>query len=140
MDMPTIKPMYRAVKQLLTGNGRFVFATSHPAFNSNNPVFVLEMGDDDGDISYNRSIKISTYLEAKPVLGGGAKGEPNPHYYYHRPLKELLGAGFEAGLILDGIEEVAFPPDKLNFEKAVGWDTLSQIPAVLAGRFKVITS
>lgn len=42
MDMPVITPLYRAVRRLLTPTGRFVFATSHPAFNSSNPVFTAD--------------------------------------------------------------------------------------------------
>jgi ubiquinone/menaquinone biosynthesis C-methylase UbiE len=108
MDMPELGPMYRAVTRLLKPGGRFVFATMHPAFNSNNPVFAVEQEDEDGELIVRNYIKISAYLDMPPVLAVGASSEPNPHTYYHRPLGELLGEAFEAGLVLDALLEPAF--------------------------------
>ena len=108
MDMPTIEPLFRAVTRLLRERGRFVFSTMHPAFNSNNPIFVHEKEDRDGIVSEHFAVKLRAYLDLPPVKGAGAPGEPNPHYYYHRPLSELLGAAFAAGLVLDGLLEPAF--------------------------------
>jgi 2-polyprenyl-3-methyl-5-hydroxy-6-metoxy-1,4-benzoquinol methylase len=136
MDMPTLTPMFRAVKALLKTDGRFVFATMHPAFNSNNPVFVLERGDSNGQIYSNHTLKISEYLYLASSKGAGAPNEPNPHYYYHRPLHELLGEAFAAGLVMDGIEEPAFPRDESKMKGCISWDTLWQIPPVLAGRLR----
>lgn len=138
MDMPVIAPMYRAVGQLLKADGRFVLANIHPAFNSNHPVFMLEMDDVDGVIRYIRSIKISRYLEIPPQKGAGAENEPNPHYYYHRPLQQLLGEAFEAGLVLDGIDEPAFTKDMAEAKTGVGWSRLWQIPAVLTCRLRIV--
>ena len=71
-----------------------------------------------------------------PVKGAGAPNEPNPHYYYHRPFHELLGAAFAAGLVMDGLEEPAFPRDEAKMTGRVSWDTLWQIPPVLVGRLR----
>jgi SAM-dependent methyltransferase len=136
MDMPTIAPMFRAAKALLKQGGRFVFGTMHPAFNSNNPVFILERGDSNGQLYNNHALKINAYLEMLPVKGAGAPNEPNPHYYYHRPFHELLGAAFAAGLVMDGLEEPAFPRDEAKMTGRVSWDTLWQIPPVLVGRLR----
>jgi len=135
MDMPVIAPLYHAVTQLLKPNGRFVFANAHPAFNSNNPVFVAEKGDREGLIYEHTGVKIFQYLQMAPVKGAGAPDEPNPHYYYHRPLHQLLGEAFAAGLLLDAIEEPAFPKD-YEFSKPLSWSKLWQIPAVLVGRLR----
>ena len=137
MDIPTIAPLYRAVAQLLTENGRFVFSTMHPAFNSNNPIFVMERGDVNGQLYTYYSLKISDYLDVPPMKGAGAADEPNPHYYYHRPMGELLGTAFESGLVLDGMDEPAFPRINTDRKKGVGWDTLWQIPPVLSCRLRV---
>lgn len=136
MDMPEIAPLYRAVVCLLKPGGRFVFVTAHPAFNSNNPVFIAEMEDHDGELLTRHGLKIFDYMAMPPVKAVGAEGEPNAHYYYHRPLHELLGAAFDAGLVLDGLEEVAFPPDDSK-DKRLSWVSMEQIPPVMAGRLRV---
>lgn len=137
MDMPTVEPMFRAVKKLLVAGGRFVFSTSHPAFNSNNPTFFLEKGDREGQIYTEYGIKLKAYLEIPPTKGAGAPNEPNPHYYYHRPLHELLGYAFSAGLVLDALEEPAFPRNDDTARERLSWATLWQIPPVLTARLRV---
>lgn len=137
MDMPEIAPLYRAVRRLLKWNGRFVFATMHPAFNSNNPIFTAEQADVDGELVLTNAIKISRYMEIPPEKGAGARNEPTPHYYYHRPLHELLGEAFDAGLVLDGLIEAAFDPEKADPGRPLSWYSYPQIPPVLAGRFRV---
>ena len=134
MDLPTIAPLFRAAARLLRAGGRFVFATQHPAFNSNNPIFVHEKEDRDGVVSDHYAVKLRAYLDLPPVKGAGAPGEPSPHYYYHRPLGELLRPAFAAGFVLDALLEPAF-----NQEDADGlsWLNLTQIPPVLAGRLRL---
>ena len=136
MDMAEIAPLFRAAAKLLKTNGRFVFATMHPAFNSNNPIFLAEMEDIDGTVQTRYYVKIGAYLSLPPTLGSGAPGEPVPHTYFHRPLHELLGAAFAAGLALDGIEEPAFTPQKED-EDRLKWYNFAQIPPVFAGRLRV---
>ena len=109
MDMPVVAPMFRAVHGLLKENGRFVFASAHPAFNSNNPVFVAEVGDDDGEVKVTHSVKLKGYLDIPPVKGSGAPNEPNPHYYYHRPMHELFGSAFAAGFTSQWDGRTSFP-------------------------------
>lgn len=136
MDMPAIGPLYRAARRLLRPGGRFVFATTHPAFNSNGPVFAAEMADEGGMMETVRTVKIARYLDVPPVKGMGAPGEPAPHTLYHRPLAELLGEAFAAGFVLDGLEEPAFSGEDTG-GKLLGWYALPQIPPVLAGRLVV---
>ena len=137
MDIPVIAPLYRAVSRLLKPNGRFVFASSHPAFNSNNPIFSAELADNDGEITQTLALKFKAYLDIPPVKGAGAPNEPNPHYYYHRPLHELLGAAFNAGLVLDGLEEPAFKPEGANPSRLLAWHNYWQFPPVIACRLRV---
>ncbi len=137
MDVPTIDPLFRASSRLLGKNGRFIFATAHPAFNSNNPIFLHEKEDIDGVVSEYYSVKLRAYLNMPPVKGGGAPGEPNPHYYYHRPLGELLGAAFNAGFLLDGLLEPAFTMEDASSAERLTWLQLTQIPPVLAGRLRL---
>lgn len=140
MDMPVIAPLFRAAAQLMRPGGRFVFATMHPAFNSTNPVLITELSDRDGQLVVDRAVRIAAYLDIPPHRGAGAPGEPNPHYYYHRPLHDLLGAAFAAGLVLDGLDEPAFPPPAAAEPPRLSWAHLPQIPPVLAGRLRVGTA
>lgn len=137
MDIADITPLFRAVRRLLKPAGCFVFATAHPAFNSNNPVFVAEQEDRDGDVRVHHSLKIDGYLDVPPTKAAGAPGEPAPHYYYHRPLQELLGEAFAAGLVLDGLEEPSFGPEGVDPARPLSWDNLWQIPPVMVGRLRV---
>lgn len=137
MDMPVITPLFRAVRKLLDGNGRFVFATAHPAFNSSNPVFVSEMQDQDGELVLQHSLKISAYLDIPPARAVGAAGEPTSHYYHHRPLQRLLGEAFAAGLVLDALEEPAFSSEGADPARTLSWYNLTQIPPILVGRMRI---
>ena len=138
MDIPTIDPLFRAAARLLRTGGRFVFSTQHPAFNSNNPIFVQEKEDRDGVVSDHYAVKIRAYLDLPPVKGSGAPGEPSPHYYYHRTLSELLGAAFAARFILDGLLEPAFTEDDAAASHGLSWLKLTQIPPVLSGRLRLV--
>lgn len=137
MDIPRIDPVFRAASQLLREGGRFVFSTMHPAFNSNNPIFVHEKEDRDGVVSDYYAVKLRAYLDLPPVKGSGAPNEPTPHYYYHRTLAELLGAAFAAGFVLDGLLEPAFSADDADDSERLTWQNLPQIPPVLSGRLRL---
>ncbi len=136
MDMSVIAPLYRAAKRLLCAGGRLVIVTAHPAFNSNNPVFFAERADTDGQLITTTGVKISAYLNVPPTKGTGAPGEPTPHYYYHRPLHELLGEAFAAGFVLDGLEEPLLRPEDFGPAQPLGWTGVPQIPPVLAARLR----
>jgi len=77
------------------------------------------------------------YLDLPPARGVGMIGEPEPHYYFHRPLGQLLGECFAAGFVLDGLEEPAFGPDDTSRRRALGWGNFRQIPPVLAARLRL---
>jgi len=134
MDIPDIDSLFRASKRLLNEKGRFVFATAHPAFNSNNPIFGRETKDDQGRLETGHYIRLSAYLDIKPTKGVGAPQEPYPHIYYHRTLSGLLGSAFAAGFVLNGLEEPAFSPADSSDKKDLTWGNVWQFPPVLAGR------
>ena len=138
MDIAELGPLYRAVTRLLKPGGRFVFATSHPAFSSNIPVFLAEEEIIDGFIKRKNSIKIFEYLDIPPTLSAGARGEPTPHYYYHRSFSDLLNPAFAAGLTLDALKEPAFKTDGDGTDRPLSWYGFPQIPPVLAGRMRVL--
>ena len=135
MDMTTIEPLLRAIPRLLKPGGRFVFAVPHPCFNNNETRMTHELEDREGTLVERYAVQIANYLHQAPVKGVGMKGEPAPHYYFHRPLHELLNACFAAGLLLDGLEEPAFPLDPARVS-LLHWDTIQGIPPVLAARLR----
>jgi SAM-dependent methyltransferase len=139
MDMPTVEPLLRAARRLLVPGGRFVFAIPHPAFNSNATRLGIEEEDRAGELVETRSVRIAGYLGLPPGKGTGMAGEPVPHWYFHRPLGELLGACFAAGFVLDGLEEPAFGPEAAG-PAALSWENFPGIPPVLVARLQPASS
>ncbi len=137
MDIPAVDPLFAAASQLLKPAGRFVFSTMHPAFNSNNPIFLHEKEDRDGVVSDYYSVKLRAYLDMPPVKGAGAPGEPTPHYYYHRSLSELLGAVFAAGFVLDALLEPAFETEVKASSTSLDWSRFRQFPPIISGRLRL---
>jgi hypothetical protein len=63
--------------------------------------------------------------------------QPIPHPYFHRPLSALLAPAFAAGLVLDAMEERAFPAENIGDDPALSWDgRFSEIPAAIVGRLR----
>ena len=138
MDMTTIEPLMATIPHLLKPGGRFVFVIQHPCFNSNGVSMVSELIDDGGEEHVTHSLKLSRYLTLPPGKGMGMPGEPAAHYYFHRPLHAVLGTAFRHGLVMDGIDEPAFPePDE---PRPFSWLTYSDIPPVFAARLRATTS
>jgi 2-polyprenyl-3-methyl-5-hydroxy-6-metoxy-1,4-benzoquinol methylase len=134
MDMPAIDPLMRAAARLLAPGGRLVFSVQHPAFNSNAVSLCAETHlRDDGREVMSHAVRISDYLNVPPGKGTAMLGEPEPHWYFQRPLQELFGACFQAGFVLDGLEEPAFPFQEAD-SRAVSWRNLPGIPPVLVAR------
>ncbi len=137
MDMPAITPLYRAVRRLLAPGGRFVFVIPHPVFNSAPFTLAIERELRDGQMSFRRSLKLDAYLDYPPYKSEGAPGDTVPHTYYHRPLHQILGEAFAAGLMVDGLEEPGYGPDDAEPERPMAWSNFPQFPAVLAARLRV---
>ncbi len=135
MDVPVIAPLLRAARRLLAPGGRFVFSIQHPAFNSNAVRLCAESETrGDGQEIVTHAVKIGDYLTTPAGKGTGMPGEPEPHWYFHRPLHALFGAFFETGFVLDGLEEPAFrssEPDPWR----LSWSNVPGIPPILVARF-----
>ncbi len=138
MDMTTIEPLLRALVRLLRPGGRFVFTVPHPCFRLNGTRLVLELEDREGQLVETYSVKVSSYLHVPPGKGAGMPGEPAPHYYFHRPLHELLGACFAAGFVLDGLEEPAFGEEQ-STQRSLSWAKYTHVPPVLAARVRLLS-
>jgi 2-polyprenyl-3-methyl-5-hydroxy-6-metoxy-1,4-benzoquinol methylase len=138
-DMAEIKPLMRALARGLRPGGRFVFSVLHPCFNSPHMAHVAEMEDREGDIVTVYSVKVFGYLSPTVAWAAAIQGQPKPQLVFHRPLQVLLGAGFDAGFVLDGLEERAFPPDHPARKNPLGWGpNFSEIPPVLVARMRLV--
>jgi SAM-dependent methyltransferase len=136
MDMATIEPMFAAVRRLLKPEGRFVFSLAHPCFNSGRFRLCVEEEDVEGELVATYSVRITRYLEPGVARGLGMIGQPEPHYYFHRPLSLLFGTCFRAGFVLDGLEEPAFDVPFDPQRRAISWENFAGIPPVLVARVR----
>lgn len=132
MDMATIEPLLAALTQLLKPTGRFVFSVMHPCFNTESKLMVEEE-DRDGELLQTYSVKVSQYLNMQPRKGVGIPGQSVPHYYFHRPLYVLLNACFQAGFVLNGLEEPGFG-EHVSGNRVLSWASFKDIPPVLVAR------
>jgi SAM-dependent methyltransferase len=136
-DMAEIKPLFHALSSLLRPGGRFVFSVLHPCFNSARMAHTAEVEYANGDVTTTYAVKVSGYLTATVEYAQAIFGQPRKQLVFHRPLHELLGAGFAAGFVLDGLEEPGFPPDHPAGKNPLAWGrNFSEIPPVLVARLR----
>ena len=138
MDMAEIDPLMRGIRQVVKPGGRFVFSLTHPCFNHTGMTFCAEE-DPNIQVVPTYSIKVTTYLHARPQKGIAMAGQPVLQYYFDRPLHVLFNACFHAGLVLDGLEEPAFnhPHDGSQSRRLFSWINYSEIPPVLVARLRI---
>ena len=137
-DMAEIDPLMRGLARLIRPDGRFVFSVLHPCFNSAHMAHVAEAQEREGRIAMVHSVKVFGYMSPTVRHGVAMHGQPKLQLYCHRPLQVLLGAGFDAGFILDGLEESAFPPDHPVRRDPLSWGgDFSEIPPVLVARMRL---
>lgn len=133
MDIPVIEPLMRAAQRVLRPGGRFVFSVTHPCFNQTGAHMVEEEEDREGRLVAVLGVKVVEYATARASRGAGIRGEPVSHYYFHRPLSAFLGACFDAGLVVDGMEEPVFTA-RDGERRPFDWRNYQEIPPVLAVR------
>lgn len=137
MDMANIDPLMKALVVLLKPGGRFVFSVTHPRFNNPATVQMAEVEDRSGTLVTSYSVKTARYQTPFTQVGLAMHGQPVPHPYFHRPLSLLLAPALAAGLMLDGLEERAFPPDNTGGTTPLAWNgRFSEIPAALVARLR----
>lgn len=137
MDMAAIETLMGALRELLKFGGRFVLSVMHPCFDSSHTRKFAEQVMSDGRIAINRGVMISGYLTPTAYKAEGIVGQPEPQYYFHRPLSILFNAGFREGFIVDGFEEPAFQTG-LDDAAAVWWRH-PDIPPILVVRMRLAT-
>ena len=134
MDMPQIQPLLHALKQLLKPAGAFVFSVTHPCFHTPAIQRFAEMYEEESGRHIMRSgVKVCSYLTPFAKKTEGIVGQPKPQLYFHRPLHVLLQSCFEAGFVVDGLEEPALPqPEKRK--PGVRWSDMTEVPPILVVR------
>ena len=83
MDISDIEPLFRAVYDMLSEQGLFVFSSHHPCF-----------------IRPDDRYKTSCTHKGEAIVG-----QPVLQNYYHRSLQDILSMAFQTGFVLDGFYE-----------------------------------
>ena len=141
MDMPEIDPLYAALARMLVPGGTFVFSVTHPCFHSATIQRFAELHEEDAGRHVSRSgIKVWSYRSPTARKTEGIIGQPAAQWFFHRPLSVLLQAGFEAGFVVDGIEEPGFPEKMATSQPGVRWRDMPEIPPIFVARMKLTRS
>ena len=130
MSMPLLGPMFGGAWRVLRQRGVFVIVTLHPAFATSGYKFVQSESEDEP-----HGLKIDRYLSRYVTHGVTNTAQKERQLYFHRPLTELLTDAFSAGLVLDGMEELAAPTQGMDESKLM-WNVLPEIPMAIALRFR----
>jgi SAM-dependent methyltransferase len=137
MDIADITPLLRAIRAVLKPAGRFVFSIAHPCFNSSGTTMTAELVPrPDGQMEQVFGVRTTQYLEPTAELARGILNQPEPHYFFHRPLSALLSECFAAGFVVDALEEPAYAPGATGAKNAFTWKKRPQIPPAMVARLR----
>ncbi len=137
MDMPEVRPLFKTLSRMLVPGGAFVFSVTHPCFHSAAIQRFAELYEEQPGRHVVRSgVKVSSYLSPFARKTEGIIGQPEPQWFFHRPISTLFRFGFEAGFVVDGIEEPHLPKD--GSKAGVRWSDMPDIPPIMAVRMKLM--
>lgn len=137
MDMPEIRPLFGALSRMLIPGGVFVFSVTHPCFHSAAVQRFAEICEEDAGRHIIRSgVKVSSYLSPSARKTEGIVGQPEPQWFFHRPISALFRCGFDAGFVVDGIEEPGFAA--ATPKPGVRWTDMPDVPPIMVVRMKVV--
>jgi hypothetical protein len=112
-----------------------VFSITHPCFHSAEVRRFAEAGEDSEGRHVTRTgIAVSAYLSPSARKTEGIVGQPEPQWFFHRPLSVLLGSGFAAGFCVDGLEEPRLPPG--DGKPGLRWNQMTDIPPIMVVRMR----
>jgi len=100
MDIADIKPLIDAVYAMLRPGGVFVFSAEHPCFQTPGNDFLPD------------GLVTRRYIEPERYIIDVFANNEKQVLHWHRPLHLLLGQCFEAGFVLDALEEPVFTREK----------------------------
>lgn len=135
MDIAEIEPLAAATARMLKPRASFVFSLLHPCFNSGFAKHGLERHDIGGELVEEYYVKVSRYSRPVTTKGLAMVGQPQPQYYFHRPLAMLFKIFFDAGYVLDGLAEPSFG-DRADCQKVFDM-VYKEIPPALVARFRL---
>ncbi len=139
MDMSSIEPLISTLPRLLKPGRRFVFLVMHPAFNSGTTRNIAEESYQDGKLVTTFGVTVTDYSKAFAYKGIGILGQPEPQYYFHRPISMLFNTCFKHGFVLDWMEEPTFPEGvEANLKSPLNWLRFHLIPPVLVARMRLM--
>ena len=130
MSMPLLRPMFGGVWRVLKPRGAFVVVTLHPAFATSGYKFAKAESEEESN-----GLTIRRYLSRYVTHGVTNTAQQDRQLYFHRPLTELTGDAFAAGLVLDGMEELAAPVTEQDDARLM-WNVIPDIPMAIALRFR----
>lgn len=111
---------------------------THPCFHSAAIQRFAELHEEQGGQHIIRSgIKVSSYLTPFARKTDGIVGQPEPQWFFHRSISVLFGFGFEAGFVVDGIEEPRLPEAEKPKAGVRGRD-MPDIPPIMVVRMKLM--
>jgi len=143
MDIIDIAPLLESLPRLLKGAGRFIFSLPHPCFSSNDMKFTADLEVRGDQMEQVFGVEVRKYLTPQVAKSVGIINQPQSHYFFHRPLSVVLGACFSAGLVVDGLEEPAYPAggggknkNKNINKNPFSWAKRPEIPAAIVVRVR----
>jgi 2-polyprenyl-3-methyl-5-hydroxy-6-metoxy-1,4-benzoquinol methylase len=132
MDMIVIDPLLDSLAELLKPGGRFVFSLPHPCFNANDMKFTADLEVRQDRTEQTFGVEIWKYLTQEAGRSVGIINQPEPHYFFHRPVSAIFAACFSGGFVIDGLEEPAFPASAGGSGKNVfSWAKRPEIPPAI---------
>ncbi|KAK1832017.1 ribosomal protein L11 methyltransferase [Podospora conica] len=138
MDVATLEPLAKALPLLLAEDGVFVATVLHPVFFTSNASRNIEIKDNPvtGEFEVIRSKVITEYLHVAPYKGIATADQPEKQIYFHRPMDQLFTTFFKTGMVLDGMEELAFTEADFDPKRVESSVNYTQLPAILAWRMR----
>jgi hypothetical protein len=122
---------------MLIPGGVFVLSVTHPCFHSASIQRFTEISEEETGRHVVRSgVKVSSYLFPVARKTEGIIGQPEPQWFFHRPISTLFRCGFEAGFVVDEIEEPGFPDQ--TPKAGVRWHDMPDIPPIMVVRMKLL--
>jgi 2-polyprenyl-3-methyl-5-hydroxy-6-metoxy-1,4-benzoquinol methylase len=135
MDMIVIDPLLDSLAEVLKPRGRFVFSIPHPCFSTNDMRLTADLEIRQDQTEQIFGVEIRKYLTQEPGRSTGIINQPEPHYFFHRPLSAIFAACFSGGFVIDGLEEPAFPAEGAGGGKnAFSWAKRPEIPPAIVIR------
>ncbi|KAK3291542.1 S-adenosyl-L-methionine-dependent methyltransferase [Chaetomium fimeti] len=139
MDIADLAPLAKKLSSLLEVDGVFVATVLHPVFFTSNATRSIEVGYSPvtGECEIVRGKLIKEYMSVPPAVGIAIPGQPVKQVYFHRPIHELFGIFFNAGLVMDAMEELAFTEEDAEDDRIESSSNYTQLPAILSFRMRL---